>query len=89
MSLESEVLGAAFVYGLIIIGVVNNIIIMGVYSYWAMRLLRRKPKQNFLLAEADEILRDYARPNSLIDMGNVFFAATEYKAAYEHLRGVK
>lgn len=35
------------------------------------------------LQEANDILKDYTEPNSMIDMGNLFFAATEFKAAYE------
>lgn len=31
---------------------------------------------------ADEMLEDYTKPNSLIDLGNLFFAATEYRNAY-------
>ena len=32
---------------------------------------------------ADEVIAKYPLPNSLIDNGNLFFAATEYQKAYE------
>ncbi len=35
------------------------------------------------LKEADNILKEYTEPNSLIDNGNLFFAATKYKKAVE------
>ena len=38
------------------------------------------------LLEADKILREYVEPNSMIDNGNLFFAATEYKEAYTRVR---
>ncbi len=36
-----------------------------------------------LLKEASEVLEDYPRPNSNVDMGNLYFAATQYQEAYE------
>lgn len=35
------------------------------------------------LKQADEILADYIRKDSTVDVGNLFFAATEYKNAYK------
>lgn len=37
------------------------------------------------LKDADQILNEYSQPDSLVDEGNLFFAATEYKKAYEEL----
>lgn len=37
------------------------------------------------LKQADEILHEYTQPGSMIDNGNLFFAAHEYKAAYDEL----
>lgn len=36
----------------------------------------------FDLKQADEILDEYAKPYSMIDNGNLFFAACEYRNAY-------
>ena len=38
------------------------------------------------LASADEVIRDYPLPNSWVDQGNLFFAATEYRNAYKELQ---
>lgn len=39
-----------------------------------------RPKD--VLVKADEILLEYVQPNSMIDMGNLFYAANEYRHAY-------
>lgn len=44
----------------------------------------RKSKQE--LDSADEVIRDYSLPNSWVDQGNLFFAATEYRNAYKELQ---
>lgn len=38
------------------------------------------------LEEAGETLKEYVEPNSMVDEGNLFFAATTYKEAYEKLK---
>lgn len=35
------------------------------------------------LGQADKIITEYALPNSLVDNGNLFFAATEYANGFE------
>lgn len=40
------------------------------------------------LNEADKILKEYSEPNPLIDEGNLFFAAIEYKKGYQQLMAV-
>lgn len=40
---DSETLGTYLVYGLIMVGILNNIVIMGLYAYGVV-LLRRKLK---------------------------------------------
>lgn len=39
-----------------------------------------------MLSEADDILSEYCQPNSMVDMGALFFAATEYRSAYKSIR---
>ena len=34
------------------------------------------------LRQANEVLEDYPKPNSMIDNGNLFYAAVEYQKAY-------
>jgi hypothetical protein len=38
------------------------------------------------LTEADGVLLEYAAPHSMIDMGNLFFAATEYQMAMDEAK---
>lgn len=34
------------------------------------------------IKEAFGILEEYVKPNSMVDMGNLYFAGTEYRSAY-------
>jgi len=43
------------------------------------------PPKKFDLEQSDSILIEYAQPHSMIDNGNLFFAATEYQGAYNEL----
>lgn len=39
--------------------------------------------REFDINHAFEILEEYSKPNSMIDNGNLFFAACEYQDAYQ------
>ena len=44
------------------------------------------PESKNRIDEANEILLEYVKDCSLIDEGNLYFAATEFKSAYEQLQ---
>lgn len=39
-------------------------------------------REELYLSNADEILKEYVEPDSIVDMGNLYFAATQYKLAF-------
>ncbi len=46
----------------------------------------RAKHREFDLKQADQIIEEYGKPNSMVDNGNLFFALVEYQEAYQELK---